>query len=276
MNMASSDKQEVVDRDVNEGDKDEEEKGGFIDKVKDFIHDIGEKIKGPIGFGKPTADVTGIHIPRINLEKADLVVDVLIKNPNPVPIPLIAINYMIESDGRKLIKIFSLEVSFLNYRAGLRITLPLEKTGEVPIPYKAHVDLDKIHFERFSFEETVAVLHMKLENMNDFGLNALDYQVWLADVSIGSAELAKSATIAKKGTSYIDVPITFRPKDFGSALWDVIRGKGTGYTIKGHINVDTPFGAMKLPISREGGTARLKKNKEDGGDDDDDEHGLQT
>ena len=71
--------------------------------------------------------------------------------------------------------------------------------------------------------------------------------------------------------SYVDIPITFRPKDFGSAVWDMIRGKGTGYTIKGHINVDTPFGAMKLPISKEGGTTRFKKNKEDGGDDDDDE-----
>lgn len=48
-----------------------DEKGGFLGKVKDFIQDIGEKI----GFGKPTADVTAIHIPCINLEKADFVVD---------------------------------------------------------------------------------------------------------------------------------------------------------------------------------------------------------
>jgi hypothetical protein len=41
--------------------------------------------------------------------------------------------------------------------------------------------------------------------------------------------------------------------------------------MKGNIDVDTPFGAMKLPISKEGGTTRLKKNREDGGDDDDDD-----
>jgi len=112
--MASSDEPEVVARDVKdkahkEDDKEhkeddkEEGKGGFIEKVKDFIHDIGEKIEEAIGFGKPTADVAGIHIPCINLDKADIVLDVLIKNPNPVPIPLIDINYLIESDGRKLI-----------------------------------------------------------------------------------------------------------------------------------------------------------------------------
>ncbi|XP_050235565.1 desiccation-related protein At2g46140 [Mercurialis annua] len=313
--MASSDNPEVVDRGFKDKDDKDEEKGGFIDKVKDFIHDIGEKIEGAIGFGKPTADVTDIHIPLINLEKADLVVDVLIKNPNPVPIPLIDINYLIESDGRKLVSGLIPDAgtihahgeetvkipltliyddikstyndiepgSIIPYRIKVdllvdvpvfgRITLPLEKTGEIPIPYKPDIDIEKIRFERFSFEETVAVLHLKLENMNDFdlGLNGLDYEVWLSDLSIGSAELAQSTTLVKKEISYIDIPITFRPKDFGSAMWDMIRGKGTGYTMKGHINVDTPFGAMKLPISKEGGTTRLKKNKEDGGDDDDDD-----
>lgn len=68
-----------------------------------------------------------------------------------------------------------------------RLTLPLEKTGEIPIPYKPDIDVDKIHFEKFSFEETIATLHLKLENKNDFdlGLNDLDYEVWLSDVSIG-------------------------------------------------------------------------------------------
>lgn len=317
--MSSSDKPEVVEREVKErgkeDDKKDEEKGGFIDKVKDFIHDIGEKIEGTIGFGKPTADVSGIHIPKINLERADIVLDVLVKNPNPIPIPLIDINYLIESDGRKLVsglipdsgtihahgeETVKIPVSLIyddikntyeDIKPGSIIpykikvdlivdvpvfgmlTLPLEKTGEIPIPYKPDVDLEKIKFERFSFEETVAILHLKLENKNDFdlGLNSLDYEVWLSNVSIGGAELSKSAKIDKNGITYIDVPITFRPKDFGSALWDMIRGKGTGYSMKGNIDVDTPFGAMKLPISKEGGTTRLKKNKEDGGDDDDDD-----
>ncbi|KAK7300270.1 hypothetical protein RJT34_11111 [Clitoria ternatea] len=316
----SDDKLEVVERGSKdekhkEEEKKEEGKGGFIEKVKDFIHDIGEKIEEAIGFGKPSADVSGIHIPSINLHKADLVVDVLIKNPNPVPIPLIDINYLVESDGRKLVSGLIPDAgtisahgeqtvkvpltliyddikqtyddikpgSIIPYRVKVdlifdvpllgRFTLPLEKTGEIPIPYKPDIDLEKIHFERFSFEETIATLHLKLENKNDFdlGLNALDYEVWLGDVSIGGAELTKSAKIEKSGITYIDIPITFRPKDFGSALWDMIRGRGTGYTMKGNIDVDTPFGAMKLPISREGGTTRLKKKKEDRDYDDDDD-----
>lgn len=314
--MSSSDMPVVVERDVKEKDDNDEEKGGFMEKVKDFIHDIGEKIEEAIGFGKPTADVTGIHLPTINLEKADIVVDVLVTNPNPIPIPLVDINYLIESDGRKLVsglipdagtiqahgsETIKIPVclifddikntyndikpgSIIPYRIKVdlivdvpvfgRLTLPLEKTGEIPVPYKPDIDLKKVHFQSFSFEETVAVLHLQLENKNDFdlSLNGLDYEVWLADVSIGGAELSKSAKFEKNGISSIEIPITFRPKDFGSALWDMIRGKGICYTMKGNIDADTPFGVMKLPFSKEGGTTRLKKSKGDGDDDDEDDN----
>uniref|UniRef100_A0A2N9IM95 Water stress and hypersensitive response domain-containing protein n=1 Tax=Fagus sylvatica TaxID=28930 RepID=A0A2N9IM95_FAGSY len=244
--MASSDNPEVVERGVKDKEHKEDEKdegkGGFIETVKGFIHDIGEKIEETIGFGTQT----------------------------PIPIPLIDINYLIESDGRKLIS--GLIPDSGTIRAH-ELTIPLEKTGEIPIPYKPDIDIEKIKFERFSMEETVAILHLKLENKNDFdlGLKDLDYEVWLCDMSIGVVDLAKSAKLDKNGITYIDIPITFRPKDFGSALWNMIRGKGTGYSMKGNILVDTPFGEMKLPISKEGGTTRLKKSKEDGGDDDDDD-----
>ncbi|CAN6978996.1 unnamed protein product [Brassica oleracea var. botrytis] len=150
-----------------------------------------------------------------------------------------------------------------------RLTLPLEKRGEIPIPKKPDVDIEKIKFQKFSLEETVAILHVRLENLNDFdlGVNDLDCEVWLSDVSIGKAEISDSVKLDKNGSGLINVPITFRPKDFGSALWDMIRGKGTGYTIKGNVDVDTPFGGMKLPIIKEGGETRLKKED----DDDDDE-----
>lgn len=311
--MASSNNPEVLEREVKDKkNKDEEknEEGGFLDKVKDFIHYIGEKIEGAIGFGKPTADVTGVHIPSINLHEVEIVLDVLISNPNPIPIPLIDIDYLIESDGRKLVSglipdagtihahgsetvkipvvlIYDdIKSTYHDIKPGSiipytvkvalivdvpifgRLTLPLEKKGEIPVPYKPDVDVEKIHFEKFSFEETVATVHLKLENKNDFelALNKLDYEIWLSDVSIGNTELTNSTKVDKNGISKMSVPISFRPKDFGSALWDMIRGRGTGYSIKGNIDVDTPFGSMKLPISKEGGTTRLKK-----GDDDDDE-----
>lgn len=310
--------QSVIERGLKEDKKDEdkdEEKGGFIDKVKDFIQNIGEKIEEAIGFGKPTADVAGIHIPSINLKKLEIVVDVLISNPNPVPIPLVDIDYLVESNGRKLVsglipdagtihahgsETVKIPITIIyddikdtyddikpgsiipyKIKVGLiadvpvfgKITLPLEKEGEIPVPYKPDVDLEKVEFDSFSFEETSATLHMKLENKNDFdlGLNALEYEVWLAEVSIVNAKLSKSAKINKNGISYIELPVSFRPKDFGSALWDMIRGKGAGYAMKGNLDLDSPFGPMQLPFNKEGGSTRLKKKNKEEGDEDDDE-----
>nr|DAD40514.1 TPA_asm: hypothetical protein HUJ06_014837 [Nelumbo nucifera] len=288
----------------------EEEQGGFLGKVKEFISDIGEKIEEAVGFGKPTADVTAIHIPFIDLKKADLVVDVLVANPNPIPIPLVDINYTVESDGRKLVSglipdagtvhahgsetikipltlIYDdIKQTYDDIKSGSiipykvivelivdvpvigNITLPMEKTGEIPVPYKPNVDLEKVKFDQFSWEETSATLHLKVDNENDFdlGLNSLECEVWLADMSIGGARLSKSANISKKGQGVVELPITFKPKDFGSAMWEMIRGRGTGYSMKGCLDVDTPFGPMKLPFNREGGNTRLKNS-----DDNDDE-----
>jgi LEA14-like dessication related protein len=310
--MSSSDSSTVKERKVNEDHEvqNDGDKGGFLGKVKEFIQDIGEKIEETIGFGKPTADVTGIHIPHVSLEKIELTADVLISNPNPLLIPLVDIEYLIESEERKLVsgtipdagtipahgsETVKIPVSLIYddikgtykeikpgsiipYKVKVvlhidipvigRISIPLEKTGEIPVPYKPDVDVGKIKFEQFSFEESTAILHLNLDNKNDFdlGLNGMDYELWLSNVSIASAELKESANIKKQEITTLNLPITFRPKDFGSAMWDMIRGRGTGYTIKGHIDVNTPFGHMKIPISKEGGTTRLKKE-----DDDDDE-----
>lgn len=282
-----------------------------MDKVKGLIHDIGEKIEEAVGFGKPTADVTTIHIPSIDLKTIELIVDVLVQNPNPVPIPLCDINYLIESDGRKLVSGLipdagtlrahgsetikvplklvyeDIKNTYKDINEGTvipykvlvelimdvpvigKITLPIEKKGEIPVPNKPEVDLVKIKLGELSFEETSATLHLKLMNKNDFdmGLNALEYQVWLGDENIGGAKLAKSAKIDKKGEGVVEIPISFRPKDFGSALWDMIRGKGTGYSVKGSIEVDSVFGPMKLPFSKEGGNTKLKKAEDDDDED---------
>ncbi|GAB4847014.1 hypothetical protein Ancab_026026 [Ancistrocladus abbreviatus] len=272
--------------------------GGFMDKVKDFIQDIGEKIEDAVSFGKPTAEVAAVHLPFIDLKTAELMVDVLVKNPNPIPIPLVDINYLIESDGRKLVSglipdagtlhahgsetikvplklVFDdikstyhdiKEGSVIPYKVRVELiadvpvignlTLPLEKKGEIPVPYKPEVDLVKIKFGEFSLEETSATMHFKLGNKNDWdmGLNALEYEVWLGDDRIGGAKMAKSAKIEKNGEGMIEIPISFRPKDFGSALWDMIRGKGSGYSMKGSVDVDSVFGPMKLPFMRAPGS----------------------
>lgn len=104
-------------------------------------------------------------------------------------------------------------------------------------------------------------LHLNVDNKNEFGLglNTLEYEVWLVEVRIGGRTgLSKSAVIGKKkGNGVVEIPTSFGPKDFGLALWDVIGGKWTGYSLKGCLDVDTPFGPM--PFNEEGESTQINK-----------------
>jgi LEA14-like dessication related protein len=102
--MADSDEKEVVALEQKVGNVSiedrgvEEEEGG----VKGFFKDVGEAIGGMFSWGKPDADISGFDIPVLNTKRAEIVIDVLITNPNPLPIPLVDMIYNISSDGREL------------------------------------------------------------------------------------------------------------------------------------------------------------------------------
>ncbi len=100
-----------------------------------------------------------------------------------------------------------------------------------------------------------------LASMVYAGIKSFDYDLQLADISVGKARLEESTEVKGEEVGMLQVPITFRPKDFGGALWDIIRGRGTGYTMVGAIEVDTPFGPMHLPFSKTSETTL--KNKEE-------------
>ena len=57
--MAFFDDPKVVDRCIKDKDDKDGEKSGFIEKVKDFIHKIGEKIEETIGFGSQVLMLQG-------------------------------------------------------------------------------------------------------------------------------------------------------------------------------------------------------------------------
>lgn len=94
------------------------------------------------------------------------------------------------------------------------------------------------------------------------GLKKFEYDLKLADVSIGQASLEKATDIRGGDTGLLQVPITFRPKEFGGALWDIVRGKGTGYAMVGSVEVNTPFGPMHLPFNKTSETRLKGKGQE--------------
>ncbi|KAH9546545.1 hypothetical protein CY35_12G101500 [Sphagnum magellanicum] len=288
----------------NGGSGGKKEPGGVLGFFKEISEDIGSAFR----WGKPEADVSGFHLPSITTKQAEVIISVLITNPNPVPIPLLEMIYSIESDGRDLcsgtipdagtvhahgsetIKIpltliykdivdtfqdiepgqvipYLVKVSLVaDVPVFGQVTIPLKKEGTIPIPQKPDVDLDKVVWDHLSFEKTAATLHFSIKNQNHFeiGVKSLAYNLSLANVPIGEASLGQSTTISANDSGLVQLPISFRPMDFGGALWDIVRGRGTGYDMTGNLEVDTPFGPMHLPFNKSSETTLKKK-----GDDED-------
>jgi hypothetical protein len=82
----------------NGGSGEKKEPGGVLGFFKEISEDFGSAFR----WGKPEADVSGFHLPSITTKQAEVIISVLITNPNPVPIPLLEMIYSIESDGRHL------------------------------------------------------------------------------------------------------------------------------------------------------------------------------
>ncbi|MQL74897.1 hypothetical protein Taro_007261 [Colocasia esculenta] len=312
--MASTDK--PVRMEI-EGEKELAERGteSFLDKVKDFVHDIGDKLEEAISLGKPDATLSAVHFTSLDPHHAHLLLDVLVANTNSAPISLPDLRYLLDSNGRKLAsgslphagaiaphgsEVVKLPLvlsyddvrsahpdihpgSVIPYSVALeiaadvpdsgKVTLRVKKDGELPVPQAPQVDLRRVGLDKVSLEEVSATLHLKVGNRNDFdlGVNAVECEVWLGGVSLGKETLRMSAVVVKHGNGVVQVPVKFRPSELGSAVWEVVRGRGAVYAMKGSLDADTPFGAMKLPFGKDEGSTKLRKADDDDEDSDDGE-----
>jgi len=141
-----------------------------------------------------------------------------------------------------------------------RLTLPIKKEGELPIPTVPSVELSSVQWKSLTLQNAEAVLKLNVTNNNDFpvDLSKLAYNLSLSGTPIVNTSLAKSASFAKGGSSTLEIPLAIKPSNLGLAAFSMLTGKGAGYSLDGNMNVGTPFGPMNLPFERKGNTVFTK------------------
>lgn len=137
-----------------------------------------------------------------------------------------------------------------------RLTLPMKKQGELPIPTVPSVSLESVNWKNLSLQNAEAVLKLNVVNNNQFpvDLSTIAYGLSLSDTPIISTSLAKSASFPKGGAGTLEIPISIKPSNLGLAAFNMLTGKGAGYAINGNMDVTTPFGPMTLPFEKKGST----------------------
>lgn len=136
------------------------------------------------------------------------------------------------------------------------LALPLRKQGELPVPAVPELSLESVQWGRISMDEATATLNLRVGNTNDFALDlsSMAYDLALGGHSIVSTNLVKPASFGADESALIAVPISFKPKDLGFAVFKLLTGDGAGYALKGDMQVDTPFGPLTLPFDAAGQT----------------------
>jgi LEA14-like dessication related protein len=141
------------------------------------------------------------------------------------------------------------------------LRLPLTKEGRLPIPTLPEVEVSEIKWNTMSLDEAAGHVILRIVNRNQFpiDLSKLTYALSLGDVEVANSTLAKAVPFAAGGgASTVEIPISFSPKKIGLAFFSILTGKGSGYGLKGAMDVTTPFGAMSLPLDQVGKTVFRK------------------
>lgn len=138
------------------------------------------------------------------------------------------------------------------------LTLPLKKSGKLPIPAVPQVTLADVKWGNMTLNDASALLRLGITNTNDFSmkLSQLSYALSLGGVDVANTSVRKAANFAGKGSSQtLEIPISIKPINLGMAAFNMLRGEGAGYRMRGNLSAQTPFGPVNLPYDSSGQTS---------------------
>ncbi len=137
-----------------------------------------------------------------------------------------------------------------------RLSLPLRKAGELPVPAPPVVELASVNWKSLSLDKAEAELELGVTNPNDFPvtLGRMGYALSLGGVKIAETGVNEGARFGKNDRKTLRIPIAIRPSDLGMAAFRMLTGEGASYSIAGDMALDTPFGALTAPFARSGRT----------------------
>lgn len=140
------------------------------------------------------------------------------------------------------------------------LTLPLSKSGELPVPAAPEVGLSSFEIAKLNLDETKATAKLQVKNTNTFALDLsrVSIELALGANKIADTSLARSAKIAPGQSVAVDVPLSFSPRSFGLTVINLLRGNKSAYSLVGSLEAGTPYGPLALPFNRNGNTTITK------------------
>jgi LEA14-like dessication related protein len=139
-----------------------------------------------------------------------------------------------------------------------RLTLPLRREGEIPVPTPPDVSVQGIEWRTLSLSEASAVVRLDIGNLNDFpvDLEKLGYSLTLGTHKIATSSVTKPISFGAGEHETLEIPIAVKPIDLGMGALALLRSSSSSYRFEGTLAGRTPFGPLVFPVSKHGSTTQ--------------------
>lgn len=136
------------------------------------------------------------------------------------------------------------------------MTIPIETSGAIPIPSVPEMQITNIQWKELSLNNASANLNLQVKNTNQFpiDLNELKYQLHLGDIPVSQNSITQAQKFEENVPNTLQIPISLSPIQMGLASFQLLQGKGSSYRFEGGMKVDSPFGPIDIPFSKNGET----------------------
>jgi LEA14-like dessication related protein len=138
-----------------------------------------------------------------------------------------------------------------------RIKLPLSRSGELPVPAMPEVEVVAFDLGSLSLDKASATTTLKVTNTNRFALDLkkLGFTLDLGDSPVVRTSLANTEKLGPGEATTIQVPVSFAPRAFGAALFNLLRGESASYRLTGSIEAGTAYAPLSAPFVSSGRVA---------------------
>ena len=141
------------------------------------------------------------------------------------------------------------------------MSLPLERTGEIPVPALPQITLLSFDIGDLGLDEVRAVARLRVKNTNQFRIDLARIRLDLAlgGRKVASTRLRTSPKLAPGQSAVVKIPLSLSPRALGAGLLDVLGGNEAGYAISGRLDVTTRYGELTLPFRQRGNTTLRRR-----------------
>jgi LEA14-like dessication related protein len=141
------------------------------------------------------------------------------------------------------------------------MTLPLERSGEIPVPALPEITLLSFYVGTLDIDELSAEARLRVKNTNKFRIDLakIRFDLALDGRNVASTHLRASTKLGPGQAAVVRIPLSLSPSALGAGVLDILDGGDTGYTMSGRLDVITPYGELALPFSQRGNTTLRHK-----------------